>query len=50
MNRDFMTMRKIGLMQEFTNGAKRRAEAEAALATGLGAVWRAFSECLSASR
>jgi outer membrane protein TolC len=32
VNRDFMTMRKIGLMQEFTNGAKRRAEAEAALA------------------
>jgi cobalt-zinc-cadmium efflux system outer membrane protein len=32
VNRDFMTMRKIGLMQEFPSGAKRHAEAEAASA------------------
>jgi outer membrane protein TolC len=31
--RDFMTMRKIGLMQSFPNGQKRRSERESALAT-----------------
>ncbi|MGE0114970.1 MAG: TolC family protein [Steroidobacteraceae bacterium] len=32
LNRDFMTMQKVGVMQEIPNGSKRRAEAEVATA------------------
>lgn len=32
LNRDFMTMQKIGVMQDIPNGSKRRAEAEVATA------------------
>lgn len=33
LNRDFMTMQKIGVMQDIPNGSKRRAQAEVATAT-----------------
>src|SRR5882724_8455820 len=33
VNRDFMTMRKIGVMQDFPSGSKRQAEAATANAT-----------------